>query len=107
MNLKSFIKDRLYFIFYTILLGSLLIIAYALAILEAGNQISISNIFYLIILSIFMLFLFLATDYIRHYRFLNQLVRMKQEPSLSFEYVEAFMNPVQRNKNYGWSFFSK
>ncbi len=39
MKLKSFMKDRLYFIFYTVLLVSLLIIAYALAVLEAGNHI--------------------------------------------------------------------
>ncbi|MFF2287247.1 ATP-binding protein [Peribacillus butanolivorans] len=98
MNLLSFIKDRLYFIFYTILLGCLLILTYVLVILEAGNQISISNIFYMIVLSIFMLLLFLAIDYIRHYRFLNQLVRMKQEPSLTFEFVEIFMNPVTKEQ---------
>ncbi|MGG0283831.1 sensor histidine kinase [Peribacillus butanolivorans] len=98
MNLLSFIKDRLYFIFYTILLGCLLILTYVLVILEAGNQISISNIFYMIVLSIFMLLLFLTIDYIRHYRFLNQLVRMKQEPSLTFEFVEIFMNPVTKEQ---------
>ncbi|MDM5213281.1 sensor histidine kinase [Peribacillus sp. NJ4] len=98
MKLKSYIKDRLYFIFYTVLLGSLLIIAYALAVLEAGNQISISNIIYLFILALFLMLLFLAIDYIRHYRFLNQLVRMKQEPSLTFEYVEAFGDPLSNEQ---------
>ncbi|CAH0258404.1 Sensor histidine kinase GraS [Peribacillus sp. Bi96] len=94
MKFKSYIKDRLYFIFYTVLLGSLLIITYAFSVLEAGNHISISNIIYLFTLAMFMMLLFLAIDYIRHYRFLNQLGRMKQEAALTFEYAEAFMNPM-------------
>lgn len=107
MKLKSFIIDRLYFIFYTVLLVSLLIIAYSLAVLEAGNHISISNIIYLIILALFMMILFLAADYIRHYRFLNQLARMKQEPSLSFEYVEAFRDPLSNEQKLWMELFQQ
>ncbi|TKG97764.1 hypothetical protein FC682_26990 [Peribacillus simplex] len=107
MKLKSFIEDRLYFIFYTVLLVSLLIIAYALAVLEAGNHISVSNIIYLIILALFMMLLFLAGDYIRHYRFLSQLARMKQEPSLSFEYVEAFRDPLSNEQKLWMDLFQQ
>jgi two-component system OmpR family sensor kinase len=107
VKLKSFIKDRLYFIFYTVLLVSLLIIAYALAVLEAGNHISISNVIYLIILALFMMLIFLAADYIRQYRFLNQLARMKQEPSLSFEYVEAFREPLTNEQRLWMELFQQ
>ncbi|MGE7185324.1 sensor histidine kinase [Peribacillus sp. NPDC006672] len=105
MKLKSYIKDRLYFIFYTVLLGSLLIIAYALAVLEAGNHISISNIIYLLILALFTMLLFLAIDYIRHYRFLNQLVRLKLEPSLTFEFVDAFRDPLSNEQKLWMELF--
>ncbi|WP_352921320.1 sensor histidine kinase [Peribacillus simplex] len=107
MKLKSFMRDRLYFIFYTVLLVSLLIIAYTLAVLEAGNHLSVSNIIYLIILALFMMLLFLAGDYIRHFRFLNQLARMKQEPSLSFEYVEAFRDPLSNEQTLWMDLFQQ
>ncbi|WP_096187757.1 sensor histidine kinase [Evansella halocellulosilytica] len=92
MKLKHFLGDRLILLIFFVIFVSTVLLVYSLSLIEVGLSPSMGNLLYMIILAVFLLIIFFLIDYFRHKRLYQQINRMNELNSPTFDQIDALMN---------------
>ncbi|MFD2214671.1 sensor histidine kinase [Metabacillus endolithicus] len=89
MFLTFYLRERIPYILNTLLTIGIVTLIAGLSLREQQNSLDVSDIFYMIVISLFFLSITIIIDYSRQRAFLKRLYTQSQNTSFSYQSVEA------------------